>query len=411
MTDRSKILKIAVRKFAPFELSVEKAWRHFCKQTGCDLMLEMQPMDLPQLYRSTVLEKGLANGSWDIAHISSDWITEVMTANAAEDLCSPATADNIGQALDQWPASLIRRQVQNGRLFGIPFHDGPECLIYRRDLFDNKAYQTNFKKQFGYALKPPRTWESFLDIAVFFGDCQRDLWGTALAAYPDGHNAVYDFCIHVWTRGGSIIGPDGKINIHSPAAADGLKFYRSFFQQERAIHPSSKQLDSVQLGTAFAKGEIAMMINWFGFAAYAELNESSLVKGKIDIAPIPHGPAATSVSPNSYWMYCIGKGSSIKQTAYDFIRFVTDTEQDKALTLNGGIGCRIETWHSKEINDRIPYFYKLEALHRSAIELPDVPSWHKVAKVIDSVMLKVVNTSEPVTDILQETQHYIDKLS
>jgi hypothetical protein len=46
-------------------------------------------------------------------------------------------------------------------------------------------------------------------------------------------------------------------------------------------------MDSVQSGLVFASGEVAIMVNWFGFAAMSETLADSKVKGCIDIAQIP----------------------------------------------------------------------------------------------------------------------------
>lgn len=404
---QENLLRIAVRKFPPFEFSIREAWQKFCAATGCDAALEMRPMDLPELYDSILSKNGLANDHWDIAHISSDWIKEAIKATAVENL--DPFIHNTEINLAHWPESLTRRQFHENKIYGIPFHDGPECLIYRKDLFENKTHQSAYRERFDKELAPPGTWEDFHNTAVFFSNINDHFYGTALAAFPDGHNAVYDFCIQAWTRGGNFINPDNTINVYSETIIEGLKYYRNLFQDKNAVHPDSKNFDSVQLGKAFAKGEIAMMINWFGFAAYAELDKNASVKGKIDVAPIPHSAAANSVSPNSYWMYGIGAGSNKKKTAYDFIRFATDPQQDKALTLNGGIGCRIATWHDDEINAKIPYFHKLEALHQHAVELPDIPHWHELSKVIDNIMLCTVNSNDAIENILQEAQDFIHK--
>ena len=43
------------------------------------------------------------------------------------------------------------------KIYGLPFHDGPECLIYRKDLFENENEKLAFKKVYGRELAPPRT--------------------------------------------------------------------------------------------------------------------------------------------------------------------------------------------------------------------------------------------------------------
>ena len=59
--------------------------------------------------------------------------------------------------------------------------------------------------------------------------------------------------------------------------------------------------DSVKSGLAFAAGQIAMMVNWFGFASMSETVAESKVKGCVAVAAVPSG-AGPRVSLNAYWI-------------------------------------------------------------------------------------------------------------
>ena len=72
MTPKQPLFRIAVRQFGPFESAMAKLWTRFCEETGCELPVEMVPMDLHQLYASLLTDKGLQNGAWDVAHINTD---------------------------------------------------------------------------------------------------------------------------------------------------------------------------------------------------------------------------------------------------------------------------------------------------------------------------------------------------
>lgn len=410
MPDHKKKLRIAVRKFAPFESALKKLWENFCRETGCDLLLDAVPMDLPLLHRATLEEQGLKNGEWDIAHISSDWITEAYSSGSVENLLPYIGKSKPDQFPGGWPDSLLQMQCVNNEICGLPFHDGPECLIYRKDLFENILYQNEFHERYGKNLIPPQTWEDFLNIAVFFHRPEQNLYGAVFAAYPDGHNAVFDFCLQLWSRGGNLMDDQGCVNMNVPAAKDGLTFYRQLLQQGNAVHPYCKEYDSIKAGEAFARGEAAMMINWFGFAAFCQMDESSKVKGYIDIAGIPYGHGEASVSLNSYWIYTIGKGSKHKELSYEFIKFAINKRNDKLLTMEGGIGCRISTWHDEEVNQLVPFYHKLESLHQHARELPAIPQWPRIAEIIDSIMIKTIDTDIPISKILQEGQNQINKI-
>lgn len=403
-------IRIAVRKFEPFEVTLKKLWDEFCLENNVTMEAEMIPLELHDLYEETLAKKGLENGDWDIAHLNTDWIFDAVNANAVENL-SPLIENNPPQDFPNgWHESLLHLQEINDNVYGLPFHDGPECLIYRKDLFENDTEKINFKKQLGYELQPPKTWKQFTEIAQFFNRPEENLFGCVFANFPDGHNMVFDFCLQLWTRGGSLLDKNNQININQSVAVKALDFYRSIVNNNKTTHPKSKDFGSVEAGIAFATGEAAMAINWFGFASMCEVIETSKVKGKVDIAELPHNKNHTSASLNVYWLYTIGSGSKHKKVAYDFLRFATTAKSDKLLTNEGGIGCRKSTWIDEEVNKTIPYYHKLSMLHENALTLPQTPIWPKVAALIDHMVLEAINGKVPSATLLEDTQNNIQKI-
>lgn len=403
-------IRIAIRKFDPFESTLQKLWDLFCQEKNISVEAEMVPLELNDLYEETIAKNGLKYGDWDIAHLNTDWIFDAANEQAVLDL-NPFINQNAPQNYPEgWHQSLLHLQQINNGTYGLPFHDGPECLIYRKDLFENPIEKQNFKKQFGYELHPPKTWAKFTQIAEFFNRPKDNLYGSVFANYPDGHNMVFIFCLLFWTRGGSLLNSRNQIDINRPEAVAALDYYRKISNNKNAVHPQSIDFGSVEAGMAFAKGEVAMSINWFGFASMCEVIEESKVKGKVNIAELPHDENHETASLNVYWLYTIGTGSKHQKLAYDFIRFATTPESDKLLTTEGGIGCRKSTWNDAEINETIPYYHKLELLHETALTLPQTPIWPKVAELIDKMILKALKTDISSEKLVEETQITIQNL-
>ncbi|MEJ5963135.1 extracellular solute-binding protein [Pedobacter immunditicola] len=410
MIDQNGIFKIAVRKFDAFESATKKIWEKFCLLTGCNLKLEMVVMDLPELHGTTLKNSGLRNGSFDIAHINTDWIYEGYLSHAFEELNGYIQANPPSDFPEGWSDSLLGLQQFDGKIMGLPFHDGPECLIYRKDLFEDIVEQEKFLQAYGYTLQPPKTWAAFQQIARFFNRPEENLYGSVFACYPDGHNAVFDFCLQLWSRSGTLINEMGQIDLNTPAASAGLTFYRELIKDKTAVHPNSLQYDSVGAGMAFARGEAAMMINWFGFAAMCDVDQDIKVNGQVGVDLIPAMEGHTSASLNVYWLYTIGSGSKHKQVAYDFIKFAISEENDKRLTLEGGIGCRISTWMDKEVNSIVPYYHKLEQFHQHAKTLPQSGHWSAIAAVIDKMVWGALTSTVPAAEILRDAQDQINSI-
>ncbi|WP_278021252.1 extracellular solute-binding protein [Flavobacterium ginsengisoli] len=217
-------IRIAVRKFDPFESTLRKLWDAFSLQNNIKIEAEMVALELHDLYETTISEKGLKEGKWDIAHINTDWIYDAANENAVLNLFSLIGENPPENYPFGWHKSLLHLQKLSNGIFGLPFHDGPECLIYRKDLFENKTEKENFKKQFGYELSTPKTWQEFAEIATFFNRPEQNLYGAVFANYPDGHNMVFDFCLQLWTRGGSLLNNKNQIDIHNEASNKSIGF-------------------------------------------------------------------------------------------------------------------------------------------------------------------------------------------
>lgn len=402
---RKTTMRIAIRKFDPFEVAIRQQWERFVAVSGTELSLEPVQLDLHDLVEALITNDGLRNGDWDIAFLSSDWFAEIHELQAVVDL-TPYLAISPPEGYpDAWPRSLIAHQQFGDVTLGLPYHDGPECLIYRTDLFGDPGEQTAYRDRYGTSLAPPRTWDEFTQIAEFFQRPDDGLFGTVFAAYPDGHNTVFDFCLQLWSRGGELFDTDGNAHVVSDEAVAALEYYRSIMTNTGAIHPRSAEMDSVAAGTAIADGEVAMAVNWFGFAAFAAAHPSSRVRGKIDIAPIPTS-SEQGLSLNSYWILGIGAGSPHIALAYEFLRFSASPEMDRLLTEQGGIGCRRSTWTDPGINAAVPFYHRLDGLHAVARTLPRRADWSQIASTIDAIVVDTIDTNEPVRSILE--RHALD---
>jgi len=221
------------------------------------------------------------------------------------------------------------------------------------------------------------------------------------AAFPDGHNSVYDFLLQVWTRGGDVFSPAGRVHFETAESAEALTFYREILADKQAAHPDCLTLDSVAAGLAFAGGQVAMMINWFGFATMAHTSPDSAVQGQVAIADIPRGERGTTASLNVYWILSIAAGSPHQSQAWSFLRQVLTPAMDKLTTTSGAIGCRRSTWNDAEINLAIPFYKHIEQLHRNAREIPQRADWPRIASIIDKLVTDTITSSAPVEVLLR----------
>src|SRR5581483_7543596 len=156
---------------------------------------------------------------------------------------------------------------------------------------------------YGRELGVPQTWSQFLDLARFFTRPDEDLVGCIVAAKPDGHNNVYDFCIHMWTRGGRFFDERMRPAFNGAAGVAGLQFLCDLINTHRVTQPDPLEFESVASGNFYASGRAAMMWNWCGFQAVADTPDLSKIPGRTRSTMIPagDGPGGRHASLSVYW--------------------------------------------------------------------------------------------------------------
>ncbi len=393
------VLRVAVRRFGPFESAIVKQFADFRALHGVDAEIEPVAMDLNPLHEAIIGQRGLATGDWDIAFMATDWLAEAQAADLLEDLTPHMERAPIPDFPDAWSPSLTSMQRFAGGYWGMPYHDGPECLVYRKDLLEEAG------------LPVPHTWDAFHATARALHRREAGRYGTVLAQFPDGHNGFYDFCIHIWSRGGEPFDSHGRPDFTSPQAHAALDYLRALAGDAEAVAPDARTLDSVASGMLFAQGKVAMMANWFGFAAYADTAEDSQVRGRVDVAPLPAGPDGRSVSLNVFWVLGIGAGSRNKPLAWDFLRHLATAPMDRLTTMEGAIGVRRSTWQDAEINAMIPYYHRLDWLHDHAREMPLTPHLAAISHVVDDMLGEAMTSDVPTSDLLARAQRAVEAIA
>jgi multiple sugar transport system substrate-binding protein len=399
-------LRILLRNYADFKSALKEQTQLF-ETANPDIRVELIPVGIHELHQRAISEGGLRDGRFDLALLVTDWMAEGFVTGALEDLEPWQQRSPIPDWPDGWARSLVRPLLFGRRLSSLPWHDGPECLVYRSDLFADPVRRDAFRGQFRRELTTPKTWEEFEETARFLTDPAAGLYGTVFAAFPDGHNTLYDFALQLWSRGGELLDASGCPKITTTEATAALEYYRRVVRDPELCHPRSPQLDSTQSGDLFVDGEVAMMANWFGFAARASRAGSPLA-GRVAIAPIPSDPGISPISLSVFWALAMGAGSSNKELAWEFLRFIATPERDLGITRHGTVGVRLSTWRNPELRAQIAAYSEIEHISLSARQLPTGPHMAAFASIIDGVITRALTTSDATTVILEEAQREIE---
>jgi multiple sugar transport system substrate-binding protein len=401
-------LKIVYRTFDGFERAFQQQAEAF-KAEHPDVTFDIQPLPPEALYEEMVAKQGLLKPDYDVFLCLTDWLPEVLKMGGLTCLDDYLRQDPPQDYPQGWSSSMHVLQTDaEGRVYALAYHDGPEMFMYRADLFENPAEQAAFADQYGYPLRVPETWSQFRDVARFFTRPAQGLYGAMIAGLNDGHNNVYDFFIHLWSRGGRLFDEHWRPTFNDAIGREALSYYVDLILTDKVCPPKTLEYDSVASGMAYAQGEAAMMWNWCGFSALAELPPSKIVgQNRVGLVPRGDGPNGRHMSLNIYWVLGIPQGSQNKDLAYAFLRHCASPEMDKVTALSGGTGVRLSTWRDPAIQEQFPYYKAIEAVHENVESPPRIPEYPAINEILNQMQHAVVTQAKTVPQALDEAAEQV----
>lgn len=407
-------LRFVGRPFEGFEKALQRQMDSFVEETGYDVEFERDHRPLPEIHAELVEGGGLADGEYDLFLCLSDWLPAVADAGLLEPL-DEYVADTPPQDWPNgWAESMRTLASWDGTTYGIPYHDGPEIFHYREDLFESVEEQRRFRAEYGRPLHVPKTWEEFLEVASFFTRPEEGLWGAVVAAKPDGHNDVYDFLIQLWSRGGEVIDEDGNPAFDGPAGIEALQYYHDLIHEYEVVPPESLEMESVESGQFYADGNAAMMWNWSGFGALAEV-ETSAIFGRTNYGIIPRSNAPDGEHASLTVMYSltIPASSEHKDLAYEFVRHAASAEMDKVTTIEGASGTRFSTWRDPEVLRMNTFYSIVTEINTSGVRmLPRIPQYTELNEILNemveaAVVERTKSVERAIEDAAAETRELL----
>jgi multiple sugar transport system substrate-binding protein len=404
-------LKVLYRTFDGFARAFAEQAEAF-RAARPDVQFEIIPIDPEALYHQMIDQRGLLTAEADVVLLLTDWLPEALKLKGLTGLNDRLDSLPPSDWPHGWSASLLDLQRDaSGQVFALPYHDGPEMFMYRADLFEHPGEQIAFQNQYGYPLQVPETWSQFRDAARFFTRPEQGLYGAMIAGLNDGHNNVYDFFLHLWSRGGRLFDEKLRPAFHDAIGQEALQFYADLILKDRVCPPKTLEYDSVASGVAYAAGEAAMMWNWCGFSAVAELPPSAIIgQNRVGLVPRGDGPAGRHMSLNIYWVLAIPSGSTQPDLAYEFLRHCASPAMDRVTALSGGTGVRLSTWRDAKIQEQFKYYTAIEVVHQNVESPPRLPEYPAINEVFNQMQHAVVTQTKSTTQALQDAAQAVESI-
>ena len=248
--------------------------------------------------------------------------------------------------------------VWNGKVLSQTMDGDVHTYTYRIDLFEDAANQEAFKAKYGYDLAPPKTWKAYLDIAEFFQQPDKNLWGTAEAFRRGGqqfwflfsHVAVYTN--HPDNKGSMFFDPDTMdAQVNNPGWVRGLEEY---IRASKLAPPNALNFSFGEVNAAFAGGQVAESIGWGDTGVIAADPKQSTVSGNVGSANLPGSDEIWNYKTAAWdkfdhviespfmafggWQAAVPATSQNQEAAWNYIAYLSSPEVSGQAAITGGTG-------------------------------------------------------------------------
>jgi trehalose/maltose transport system substrate-binding protein len=337
------------------QASCDKFAAEYTRQSGVPTKAIPMP-NQSSLALSIYQEAALTKAPVDVYQIDVVW--PGILANDVLDLKPYFSEDDLK---DFFPR-LVGNNTIDGQLLAIPHFTDTGVLFYRKDLL----------AKYGFS-GPPKTWDELQTMAQKVQDGERaagnkDFWGYVWqGAQYEGLTCDANEWLATYGAG-NIVEADGTISINNPktiAAIDMAKGWIGTISPKNSTGLREESTREIWQG-----GRALFMRNW-PYAYTLGNAEDSKIKGLLDAAPLPQGPAGVSAATLGGWQLAVNKNTRFPKEAADLVKFLTSAKAQKTRALDIGVNpTRRSLYSDAEVIARNPFFARMSSILEAAVSRP-----------------------------------------
>lgn len=294
--------------------------------------------------------------------------------------------EHIPQAeLDKYVPGTLASAMVDGRLVQLPRVTDVSNLYYRKSLYENADNQAKYKEQFGTDLAPPTTYDEFKQQVIFFAD-PPNLYGTAFAGKDEGLTGRFMEILRA--NGGDMFDENWKPIFNSEAGLAAVQWFKDIYDAG-AVPAGTVNYTWDDIGQAMAAGQLALDLDWPGFAGFYADPTASKISDDLGFATAPAGSAGIRGGWSGSHSFSVTEACDNKPAAVSFAVFLTNDESEMMEAQAGNLPTRTATYAAvKEwfaANDKpfmVEMFSAWEASLAEARTPPLVAQWIEVSNVI-----------------------------
>lgn len=305
-----------------------------------------------------------------------------------------STMDSTTYAEQFYPTAIDDFTGTDGKIYAIPLEIDGLTVIYNKQILSKAGYT-----------QPPKDWDSFIEAAGKM--TKRDATGKiSISGLAIGtsknitHSADILTFLMLQNKAQLIDSTKTQVNLTSQRAISALTTYTGFAKQENPFWATYLPEDL----TLFYQGKLAMMFapSWRAF----DIIESA-PQIEFGIATLPQLPNNEEVNYAMYWGDTVSNTSKNKSAAWEFVKFLSEPEQQRRLFSNASlIRAFGEPYSRVSMNSELtsnPYTVSLAQM------APKMKSWQIgdqgfVDDLLNEAITRIVEDNDDEASVLKSIQ-------
>lgn len=231
-------------------------------------------------------------------------------------------ADPEGQAfVDDFIDGFMLDSYVEGSIYSIPFQRSTMVMYYNKDAFREVGLDPE---------KPPVNWQEMVDYSVKLTKDNRYGVGIALNS-GSAQWAFTGFSLQNCTNGVGLMSADGKeVYFNTPENIEALQLWIDLQNKYKSMAPGIVQW--TDLPTQFLAGEVAMIYHTTGNLTNIRKNATF----DFGVSFLPAGRQWGAPTGGGNFYITNGISPERQKAAWEFIRFVCDTQRTAEWSINTG---------------------------------------------------------------------------
>ncbi len=377
----------------PFAAAFVQLAPEFKRTTGIDVKVDI--LSYPELLSKLTADFVGKTKNYDVVTMDIVWAGQFAESGYTVNLGDWIKRDASQIRIDDiYPAVMAGLGNYKGQQIAFPFAAYSNVLVYRKDLFQAAGIQ------------PPETMDQLIAAAAKISDPAKNIYGWA-GNGRKGAPAAQDWMTYNSQIGGSILGPDAKPALNSPANIKSLTVYRDLFI--KAAPPGATNYDWSARHEAYRQGLVASHETWSISLASYENPELSKVVGKTGVMLAPTASGMPKLYGMGGWALGINATVDAKKqaAAWEFIKWASSAEtQKKFLDVGVGVFTRKSTVEDAAMQAKYPFLKVIgESLqHADADFRPRIPQYPQLQDLLGTAVNAVLVGNVDPKAALDEAQ-------